>query len=529
MKRKILALSGFLTSITASASAQVTGGSGEITSVFAILGQVLGIDIGNPYSALALLATLGIMSLSTYIVLKEAFKKMDMLDTVLPGSGRNGGGRNILALLSVLITLTIFGTGAAAGIIQGFQAIFLLGFVFMMIGGGVFIMIGGSGMILGGGSKAMGKFSKDAAEGISEGMEAVGEIDDILGTAEREAQDGAENNDEEEEEEAAERIERALELMNEVLVNTAGDLDSKRNEVTDAVGKVEEAIGLEEDEFEQLGYIDQRFKRANIFLHEASQVVESSGPGGSDLLNGEGAFNLTDDWSDQISIGALQGIEGLHKNSPGMSASDLYGLAGVREDFEKINQSLDMMTEELSEEEGDMAEAFQELVDAVEAAVGYHEILQDLGELLDEAERDDEMLEQLAQSRDWRRLYNEADHEEDEERQLENRKAEITGEEDALRSELNSAVNLLKKHLQEDDRIIQEIRNELENDERSIEDALSTLSGELEGTGYESALGELDNMLASIEARIERIEDEDINEEQREREVIQQAQQHLEG
>lgn len=529
MNRKILAISGAITSISASASAQITGGSGDITSVFTIISEVLGINVGDPYNALAVLATLAIMSISAYIALKILFDKAGKLDLVLPQAGRNSGGRNILAILSVAITLSIFGTGAAAGIIQGFQSMFLLGFVFLMIAVGVFVLFGGTGLIVGGGSYVGGKSMKATADGIKEGSEALDEAGEILSTAEKEAEDGADKGNEEEEEDAARKIQDALETMNEVLVMTGSELEKDREEVNDAIEKVKDAIGLKQDEHEKIGYIDQRFKRANIFLHEAADILPDRGPGGSDLLNGEGNYNLVDSWRDEISIGAVQGIEGKHKAGPSISPDQIYGLSGVKEDFDKIKQALDYISEEIEEEEGEIAEAFEELMDAAEAAAGFHKVLMKLKNLLDEAERDDDLLEELAQQRNWKRLYDEADEEESEEKQLENRKAKITGEENALRNQLREALNLLNRHLQEDEAVIQEISGELEHEDRDIAESIVKLSNEVGDEGYEDLIGDLNSLIGSIETRIERIEDEDTSEDQREKEVIEKIQERLES
>ena len=543
MQRKILYLLTSVSAVSSPTVAQVTGGSGQVTSIFGTLSQLLGINVANPYNALAMLVTLGVMSLSVYIVLKVGVRKLDIEDVVLPSGGHNGGGRNILALMSVLITLSIFGTGAAAGLIQGFQAMFALGFLFMIIGLGVFIVIGGTGGLFGGGSYMIGKTSKASMEGIKEGSEALDEAKEMLGTAEKEAQDGADggpsnkspfDDTEDEEEDAANRIQEALGIMNDVLVQTDEGLESKRNELNVAINEVEEALEIEGTEDEYFGQIDQRFKRANIFLNLAAQKADDQGPGGLDLLNGEGVYSKLMDSNafDDLRIGKLQGIEGRgKKGDTDLPAGDIYGLSGVREDMANILGQLQTMKGPLETEEHELHDALDKLMDVSASTKGYTQLLEELDELLSEAERDDEMLEKLAESRRWEQLYKEADHELDEEKQLEQKKGKIVGEVDALKERLEKAHDLLQKHLQLDDQMISFIRDEIEHEDRKTAESLKTLDKAVQGSpnqeAYDNYIGDVSDMVHDIEALLEMIEDEDVSEEEADRKVIEDLEQYL--
>lgn len=529
MQRKKLAFSATLTSLPALATAQVTGGSGEITSVFEILSQTLGLDVANPYNSLAVLATLSIMSLSTYIILKQGAIKLDIADTVLPS--RNGG-RNLLAVMSVLITLTIFGTGAAAGLIQGFQAMFILGFTFILLGGTVFVIMGGTGGVLGGGSYMAGKTAKATTQGIKEGSEALSEASEILSTAEKEAKDGADKGNEAEEEDAASKIQDALGVINDVLIQAEGGLESKREELNDAINKVEDALKHEENEEQALGFVDLRFKRANIFLKLAADQAEDAGTGGLDLLNGEGVYYFSDEDYEGLRISRFQGLSGKGKINPKTKApDDIYGLAGVREDMASIQGSLEAMAQPLKVEEHDLHDAFDELMDVSASAMGYHKLLKELDELLSEAERDDEMLEQLAESRRWEQLYREADHELDEEQQLEQKKEKVVGEIETLKETLENAHELLERHLKADDEMVQFLREKLEPEDDEIKQSLERLDEAVKGSDHESDydeyIGKISNMVHDIREILEMIEDEDVSEDEAERQVIGELEEYL--
>ena len=538
MNRKILAFSGILTSITASASAQISGGSGEVTSVFAIISEVLGINVQDPYNAIAVLATLGVMSLSTYIVLKVGAKKLDIQDSVLPGGGTHssGGGRNLLALMSVAITLTIFGTGAAAGLIQGFQSIFLLGFVFMILGGLTFVIIGGAGGIFGGGSYVTGKTMKATAEGIKEGSEALDKADTLLRGAEEEAQDGAESGDSDEEEESVERIEEAERLLNQVLSRCANDLERDEQILRDAINEVKETIGYAEDEEEKLGHIDQRFERAAMFMEKAAQEASDTADAGGnilvdDLLNGKNDFHLDGEIEPGLEIGMGTGIEGMYHEDT-TTAGRLYGLLDVREDLEKVADSLNLVRNEIGTEEAEMSDEFEELYNATENALGFHRLLKQVQELLDEAQNDEELLEQLAENQHFKRLYEEADEAEDMHDKLQNRKNKIENEVmPNLMNEIENAVDLLEKHLSVTDEEIQYITDVLEDDERDLEQAVQDIRGAVPAVVSDTTvldfIDEINGLITNIETQVEDIEENEEMEDQKERQLIQEIEEYM--
>lgn len=541
MKRKALAISAFLTSITASASAQVTGGSGQITSVFEIISEILGINVQNPYNALAVLATLGIMSLSTYIILKVGAKKLDIEDTVLPGSGRSGEGRNILALLSVLITLTIFGTGAASGLINGFQGMILLGFVIMMFALGAFVLIGGVGGFFGGGSYMLGKSSKAAMDGIKEGNEAYQEAKDMIETAENDIQDGADNGDEGKEEKAAEEIQQALKRLNDIQQISSTQLEEDRKRVKDAMQKVREELELEEDEYEKSVDVDHRIKRAEKFMGLAEGQSGWSGSAsnpnihkglilGKDLTGGKFAdYNQASAVASETSSG-VKGVK--------LASGSFYGLQSVYDDLNKARKELQLITKDVQQENNDQQKAFDELLSAVKILREVHEHIVEVQDLLDTAEREDQQLEEIAQNNNWKHLYGMADQEVDEEHSLEQGEERLEQEEQKIRSEMEKAMKMINKHLKEDEQVIDVLRDALNNDTKLEElvennilpkfDTVSAKDSNMWSNGDARAgLEGVANLVEGLENILDTLENQDELEEKRDREFIDDINQYL--
>jgi hypothetical protein len=337
-------------------------------------------------------------------------------------------------------------------------------------------------------------------------------------------------------------------MMNEILVETGGVLEKDREAVKDARERVKEAIGIEGEEESDLVEVDQRFKRAIVFLNLSEDVFGSQGPEGYDFWNGEGYFNFNTEInnSDKLNISAVQGISG--KFSKDGTASS-YGLSGVKEDMISVTDNLARMSQEIEAEEEDVKEAFEELMNVSEAAVEFHQLLTDFQEVLNEAERDDEMLEKIAQERNWERLYEEAEEEESQEQQLEKRKEKIAEEEEQLREELENALELMSRHLELDDEIIEEIRSEIEAEEETVEDFLVEIrdycqemaGGEPDADydydpdqsqqqvygWYEHQVEELLGEWSNIEVKIDAIEEESEDEDTREREVMQKIRERI--
>jgi len=232
-----------LTLFSGQASAQITG-SGNFQSIPALFSQILGINVSNPYNVLGVLATFAVMWVSAYVIFKIAITKLD-------GDTRRGGfadslgiknkeDTNLLAVLTLLITLTLLGTGAFYGLIRGWQSMILLMFTFMLIAGILFVLIGGSGLLFGGGSYLAGKAAKSTIEGVNE----VREASEMISTEEDDVEE-IEKNVDEEEDDIKDREERG-EGKSRGGEDEGGGSTVER-ELEDVIRKIERSIQLIED------------------------------------------------------------------------------------------------------------------------------------------------------------------------------------------------------------------------------------------------------------------------------------------
>ena len=162
------------------ATAQITGRGTQ--SVPDLMSHLLGINISEPYQILGITATVGILWVSTYIIFKVGIKKIDEgLDRDRHRKSGLAGAlgidddesRNVLAILTLLIVLTMIGTGGFMGLIRGWQSLILLAFTFALLAGTIFVLIGGTGATIGGSAYVTGKSAKVTAKGVEEMQDAV--------------------------------------------------------------------------------------------------------------------------------------------------------------------------------------------------------------------------------------------------------------------------------------------------------------------------------------------------------------------
>lgn len=264
MGRKFSALLAAAASIPA-ASAQIVSDYGYYNNegIIGLLEHLLGLSINNPYELTGLAATVGIMWVSIYAILKIGIKKLDegIDDSSLSGSGyfaeSLGVGdtdqKNILALLSLLIVLTTLGTGYFTGLVRTWQSIFVLLFVIMALALLVFVVVGGAYGTIGGVSVARGAGKQlqaagmeqlaDAQKTINEAEQDIADLEsaseeDIeqgdTGEADREARIAAEDIQEviQELESVEDRID---ELENEELQELE-DFEENLDKVVDLIG-----------------------------------------------------------------------------------------------------------------------------------------------------------------------------------------------------------------------------------------------------------------------------------------------------
>jgi hypothetical protein len=228
------------------ASAQITGGGYyESYSLVELFSEVIGIQISNPYELGGILATLGVLWVSTYIVFKSAITFMDENldehnDLFADAVGLSDpDDRNILAVLTLLIVLTMLGTMGFAGIINGWQSIIILTFLFGMLAAFFLIIFGGTGAAIGGAALGAGVGARATAEGVNQLQDALNDIE-LMEEREDEEEGEAEDDLDQGDDEQADRDARVAEEDLEDIVNALE-------------GAIDELDDLVEEEYRELG------------------------------------------------------------------------------------------------------------------------------------------------------------------------------------------------------------------------------------------------------------------------------------
>ncbi|WP_414837305.1 hypothetical protein ACK3SF_03495 [Candidatus Nanosalina sp. VS9-1] len=412
------------------ASAQITGGGfGSTASIPALLSELLGINIGNPTELIGLLATFGLMWLSAYLIFKIAIGKLDEgLD------GRNGFAdafgiarsedRNILAVLTLLVTLSVIGTGAFYGLIRGWQSMILLAFTFMIIAGLMFVLIGGTGFILGGGGYLLGKSAKSVARGVKEASEEVekirgeeDEVEELEESIDREEDDARRKEEgdtdsstdtgsrgasevERELEDIANRLERVIQLIEDIENRIEGsistELENLKNDLQ-ALKELLRALGVQEghEGFENLRNVVERLEISRDELEELLSLNEASGEAEArfrDIINSAGALPVTEEELDLLEQ-YLNELERL-KNQ----VSDLEANNRIYSELQDLIEGLEAEIGHAVDEEKDL----QELIDHLESSRNRRKIAEEyeyeinqLKELKKELERIRDMDERL--------------------------------------------------------------------------------------------------------------------------------------
>jgi hypothetical protein len=434
MSKKYLVAALSSISFAGPVSAQIADSTGY-QGIIPLITQILGIDVGDPYQVIGVVATFGIISLVNYIVLKKAFMRMDMLDVVNLGGSYGDEGRNILAIIAVLMTLSILGTGAFTGIINGFRSIILLLFFFMVIGGLAIVIGGGSFLTFGGIAQATGKGVEESAKGIQKGADALDKAGNVLSSAEEEEEEGRRrgesgdrDGEHDEEADAERKLNRVLEILDYVEGDFQEVLTENKERIQDAIDDLERAEEDEEAEERAEQDIQQRVQRAHVFVTAAVEEIKEDGSINTDSLkSGRRPYEI-----DTSSFGY----------------GGAYGLEAVGNDMEMGEKRLNQIVSNINEEEGFIGEGLKELIEAAREVVQIHKYTYELQELLKEAESDTEFMEKLSEEEKFKDLYEDArDADRHEKEDLEPKLNNIKEEEEELFEYLKKADELVEKHL----------------------------------------------------------------------------------
>ncbi|MFB6241179.1 MAG: hypothetical protein ABEJ36_00050 [Candidatus Nanosalina sp.] len=258
MGRKI---SAFLASLAflPVASAQITQPYGYYGGgILGLLSHLTGIQINNPYELVGITATVGVLWVFTYIIFKTAIKFMD--ENLEDGHSNyfadavgleNSSDRNILAVLTLLIVLTMLGTGAWSGVIQGWQALIILVFLIGLLAATMLVFFGGAGAVIGGTVYGAGLGARGTVKGVEQLQRALDEVENLerdvedrQDDEEDRLDDGDEGTADEEAELDAEEIERIINIVEEVEEDLNELLEEEEEEIEEDIERLRTIIDL---------------------------------------------------------------------------------------------------------------------------------------------------------------------------------------------------------------------------------------------------------------------------------------------
>lgn len=251
---RLLKLAALVLASVPAASAQIT--SRGTQSVPDLMSHLFGIEFHEPYVALGFASTIGVLWVATYVIFKIGIKR---IDAGLDNDGYNSGGfaealgidseesRNILSVLTLLIVLTMLGTGAFAGLIQGWQSLILLAFTFALLAGTIFVIIGGTGGVIGGSAYVAGASAKVTAQGVNQMQEAVDEIGGMENQVDAEEDEEEDDIDDGNDDEADNGARVTEEELEEIIGALNDSVDDMNNLMTEEINELGESIeNLEE-------------------------------------------------------------------------------------------------------------------------------------------------------------------------------------------------------------------------------------------------------------------------------------------
>lgn len=299
MDKKLSALSASIAVYIPSAAAQST----DFVGIIPLLSDVLGLELSDPTNAIGVAATVGLMTAIIYGVLKLGAERLEIADSLTGGDGYGEGGRNILAIVSVLIVLSTAGAGLfdqlaplysnlGLVLLTAIGAVGLIGAVFLLLGGvpGAAAFGGGAGAKLAGEGAAAGAEGYTEAKSTlkekkaerkkrkAEAEKRMQEIEDEADQIREDIQDGSEG-DTDSEREAAELEEDVINKIKSILNNLNLENDVKLAEK--ALNDVEDELQMEKDIGPKIGYASARINRALAYLEVFKEdIIDNIDTGG---------------------------------------------------------------------------------------------------------------------------------------------------------------------------------------------------------------------------------------------------------
>ncbi len=380
------------TSLTVAQDGLDLGGTGVAQdSMLGLVSQMIGIQINSPVQFIGVVSAVAIFGVAWYVILKVGTEKIGLKDTLTPG---RDGGRNILAVLAALITLSAFGSGYVGMLIERWQDLvvftwsggILLALAYVLFGGAKF-GVTGFGSI-----SAANKLERAKVKGKeADAEEKLKEAENRLHEVKNEDENGMD-------EEAIKDLEAAIQVLAQSEKDLDDVLEADIRQLREAVNEARTIYGTEERELELDKHIQDIYQN----------------------IRSESQYILNDNW-----------------NTPNEVRSRL---KNILDELQEVLDSLNNLEKAKSVEEN-LSEELEKIEDA---AKGVMESVQILRTLKKELEQGEAEFDHLAQELGHRQ---EIGAEAQQIQELKNRLETLERMEREAAQELEGAKEVLEKQL----------------------------------------------------------------------------------
>lgn len=454
-----LSILTIFTSLVAAQDGIDFGGGGVAEdSMLGLISEIIGVQISSPVQFIGVASSVAIFGVFWYIILKVGTEKIGIKDTLTPG--RNGG-KNIIAIMAALITLSAFGSGYVGQLIGQWQDLvvftwaggILVALVYALVGGIKFSATG-LGSISASNKLEKAKVKKKEADA----EEKLKEAENRLKEARKEDEQGMP-------EDAVRDIERALARLQEGDADIEQIIEADIQELRSALSEIKDELNVERDEIE-----DE--KRMQQVLEDMKSRVEAAlAVDGTE----EGPFER-----------AYRSRLGFNERSDGSIEEDLEALVKLLQDVESDEKRA---REEIEDEVQRLERAANELMQSVK-------LVRQMENILSNSEAEWEHLAERMGETD------EIHVEEGQLEQLEAKKDEIEElEREAVRL-LEETRELLSQQVKVTQEELEILQRELK-EENMLADKMLNLIPKME-----TQLGSENNLVREMQAIAEKINDE---------------------
>jgi hypothetical protein len=416
--KKILFLTALVGLIT-SATAQITEGSevfgggslGELLVGF--IDAITLVSIDSTPAAAIFVALTAVFYFAEKNMFEQIFLRLEELIVDAMGRGSTGihgtdefpTGVKGMALATAFITSNMLAGWLGIGVLWLIMPIAVIGLlIVLVVKGKIFASV------------------LPTESAASATRSALGTAKDYLDNAGNEAQDAAETGNEQEGLDAENKIQEAHEILNNAEGNIAKDFEQDREELERAIEEFNDVFKYKKEEDQDLRSEDVQTAMDNA------------------------RANL------QVFMEALE-------DGNVRSAKD--NLDEAVKDFQYLVKIFTHVDEDLEQEIPEEKDALNNVIDAADRALESHKDIQVLVKSLKEAEKEDEYLEKLAESRGFKEMYQRAEQEEEEEKKLEEKLEKLEMEDGKLLKELKEADKILQEHIKMDDEILKTLNREV--------------------------------------------------------------------